>query len=178
MSTAVSTNTEKGKKSKEMIRMQTKLVDERWYDVPKTMDEAKGLINTLLGRLEEAEKMINKPDYELVKRIEAIKVAPESQAVLDEILADIKAHPISDKGVRKSALWVLPHKNGNPVRSQAKLLTYQLNRKAQLQKHCDKGTQPKSETTHRTCFPSDLIDDDRTNATWKFKPTKVEIIEK
>lgn len=158
--------------------MQTKLVDERWYKEPKTFDESRELNKILLGRLEEAEKIINKPDYDLVKRMETIKVAPESQTALEEIIADIKANPISVRGVRKPGLWVLPLKGGKPVHREARLLTHQLDRKSLLQKHCERGTEPKSETTHRTHFPDSLIDEGRTNAAWRFKPTKIEIIEK
>ncbi len=158
--------------------MQTKLVDERWYEAPKTMDEATERIGLLLGRLEEAQKIINKPDYELVKRMETLKVEKESQKALDEIIADIKANPISVKGVRRPGLWALPHKRGKPVHREARLITHQLDRKSQLQKHCERGTEPKSETTYRTCFPDGLIDEGRTNAAWKFKPTKIEIVER
>lgn len=161
------------------MQTQTKIIDDEWYGPVKSIEEAKGRVDKMLARMEELEKQLNKPDYELAKKLAEIKVASdEDQGKLDDIIAEIKSRPISAKKEKAMALWVMPYKSGKATRREARMITRDLKRKKELQKHCDKGTVEKSEKGHVTQIPAHLIDEDKTNGKWRFKPTRLEVIEK
>lgn len=97
-----------------MDKTQTTLIDPRWYEKPDTMEEAQTRIDAMLRRLEEADKLLKKPDYDLVKKLDVIKIEdPKERKKLDEIIGEIKSRPISKK-LKKPALWVVPHHHGRP----------------------------------------------------------------
>ncbi|VVB57038.1 Uncharacterised protein [uncultured archaeon] len=158
--------------------MQTKLTDDRFYVEPKNFDEAKVLIIAMRKRLEEADKIIKKPDYEVVELLGKIDFSEPIQAKeeLDKIIAELKGRPISERKPRRMALYVVPYHHGKSKTYERRKLTEDLSRKAELEKYAKKGTRREASIVYRTQFPEGLKDKGQ-NCQWPFEPDKLEIVE-
>lgn len=159
--------------------MQTNLIDPKWYDEPKNFDEAKAYISAMRKRLEEADKIIKKPDYEVIESLTKIDFHDPEKAKeeIEKIVSEIKSRPIAEKKPRKPALYVVPYRSGKPITRERRKITEDLTKKTELAKHATKGTvKVPPKTLHRTQFPPGLKDRGQ-NCQWLFRPDKLEIAE-
>lgn len=158
--------------------MQTILIDPRWNVEPKTLDEAKTIINAMMRKLEEAEKILKKPDYGVVESLSKIDFSNPEKAKheVETIVAEVKSRPMADRPPRKRALYVLPYHKGKPKTRERRKLSEDLSKKKQFEKYALMRTKKVTKTAYKTQFPAGLKDNDQ-NCEWLFEPERLEIVE-
>lgn len=158
--------------------MQTKLNDPRFYVEQTSLEAANKMIADMRHRLEEADKLLMKPDYGVVEELRKIDFSDGKKAKesVDIIIADIKSRPITEKKTRAKALYILPYHKGKPNYKGKRKLTDDLTKKKQFERYAAMGTDKFTKTVYRTQFPAGLKDKDQ-NCEWPFKPERLEIVE-
>jgi hypothetical protein len=159
--------------------MQTILIDPRWNVEPKTLDEAKVIINAMMRKLEEAEKILKKPDYKIVESLSKLDFSNPEKAKhdIETIVAEVKSRPMADRKPKKRALYVLPYHKGKPKTRERRRLTEDLSKKKQFEKYAAMGTKKVTKKpAYQTQFPAGMKDKDQ-NCEWLFEPERLEIIE-
>src|SRR5271157_2009328 len=100
--------------------MQTNLIDPRWNVEPKSLDEAKATINAMMRTLEEVEKILKKPDYDIVESLSKVDFSDSQKAKqeIDTIVAEIKNRSITERKPKEPALYVVPYHKGKPKKGE------------------------------------------------------------
>ena len=159
--------------------MQTTLIDPRWNMEPGTLEEAKSVIAAMLRRLQEAEKILKKPDYETADSLTKVDFSnpKKAQQQVEAVVAKIKSTPISERKTRPRSLYVVPYYHGKPKTYEMRRLSYDLTKKKQFEKYTELGTKKVTKTAYRTQFPPGLKDIKGQNCEWPVEPERLEIIE-
>ena len=158
--------------------MNTNLIDPNWSTDPKSLGEAKSIIDAMMRKLEEAEKILKKPDYEIVDSLSKVDLSNPIKAKeeIEKIVAEIKSRPIAKRTPKKTALYVVPYYNNKPKLRERRKLSSDLTKKDQFKKYAEFGIKKMTKTTYRTQFPAGLKDEGQ-NCEWLFEPEKLEIVE-
>ncbi|MFA4983176.1 MAG: hypothetical protein WC588_03085 [Candidatus Micrarchaeia archaeon] len=160
---------------------QTTIIDPRWNMNPESLEEAKETIRAMMNKLEEAEKLINKSDYDTIEEISKLKnSAPETfKQDVEAIVEELKNRSRAERKPEKPFLCVVPYYKGKKRTGDGRRLTFDLTKKKDFEKHAAKGTEEFRKKVFRTQFPPGLKDEGRgENAEWPFKPEKLEIEER
>ena len=158
--------------------MQTNLIDPRWNINTSSIDEARIIMNAMMRKLEEAEKILKKPDYEVVASLSKIDFSDPTKAKqeLEKIVSEIKGRPMAKRTPKKQALYVVPYQDGKPKLRERRKLSEDLSKKKQFERYAALLTKKTTKTAYRTQFPAGLKDEDQ-NCEWLFEPERLEIVE-
>ena len=160
---------------------QTKIIDPRWNMNPETLEEAKETMKEMMNKLEEAEKLINKSDYDTIEEISKLRNSkPETfKQDVEAIVEELKNRSRAQRKPGKPSLYVVPYYKGKKRIGDGRRLTFDLSKKKEFEKYATKGTEEFRKRVYRTQFPSGLKDEGRgDNAEWPFEPEKLEIEER